>query len=332
MDTQAFETLIKQWKAGKFDPIYLFYGEEDFLIEQLCDQILQYALAPQDHDFNLDILYASEIDGSQLINAVTSYPMMAERRLILVKNLQQLDEKAQEMLAKYSQQPSPSSCLVMTASKLKANTPLAKSKKHFTVFEAKKLYDNKIPDWIRSQLAPNKITITNEAMRLLLASTGNSLRNINVELEKILLQLDDRKEISVKDVERVVGISKQYNIFELCDAVGNRNIGSGLAIANRMLQAGESAVGMLVMLTRHFFILARIKECKAQRMQERDMARELKIHPYFLKNYLRQAGQYSRDQLRDAFSILLDADVHIKSSYQKPQMIMELLVVKLGSL
>ncbi len=332
MDTHAFETLIKQWKAGKFDPIYLFQGEEDFLIEQLCDHIVQYALSPQDHDFNLDILYASEIDGSQLINAVTSYPMMAERRLVLLKNLHQLDEKAQEMLAKYSEQPSPSSCLVMTATKIKANTPLSKSKKHFTVFEAKKLYDNKIPDWIRSQLTPHKITITNEAVRLLLASTGNSLRNINVELEKILLQLDDRKEISVKDVERVVGVSKQYNIFELCDAVGNRNIGNGLAIANRMLQAGESAVGMLVMLTRHFFILARIKEYKAQRMQERDMARELKIHPYFLKNYLRQAGQYSRDQLRDAFSILLDADVNIKSSYQKPQMILELLVVKLGSL
>jgi DNA polymerase III subunit delta len=329
---QAFEALIKQWKAGKFAPIYLFHGEEDFLIEQLCNQIVRYALSPEDHDFNLDVLYASEIDGSQLINAVTSYPMMAERRLVLVKNLQHLDDKAQEMLAKYSQQPSPSSCLVMTASKIKANTLLSKSKKHFTVFEAKKLYDSKMPDWIRSHLAPYKITITNEAVRLLLASTGNSLRNINVELEKILLQLDDRLEISVKDVERVVGISKQYNIFELCDAVGSRNIGNGLAIANRMLQAGESAVGMLVMLTRHFFILARIKEYKAQRMQENSMARELKIHPYFFKNYLRQAGQFNRDQLRDAFSMLLDADVNLKSSYQKPQMILELLVVKLGSL
>ncbi len=323
------KSLKEKWAAAKFDPLYLFYGHEDFIIDGLVDTLISKAISNEEKDFNLDILYGNETEGSHIINTALAYPMMAERRVVVVKNAHLIDQSGTSLIEKYTQNPSVTTVLVITAETLGRGKTWNQIKKNCTTFEAKKLYDNKIPDWIRGHLAERKVTISSEAIQLLQASAGNSLRNLNSELNKLRANIGDEKHIDTQDVEKVVGISRQYNIFELCDAVGKKNLSAGLHILNNMLQLGESPVGILAMLIRHFFILSKLLELELKRRRPDEIAKALKIHPYFIKNYRIQAMKYEKEQLKSAYQYLLEADQHLKTSYQRPKLVLELLLIKL---
>ena len=330
---ESLAKIRKKWLAGQIEPVYFFYGQEDFLIKRYISEIQTKVLDPADKDFNFDLFFGNESDGAQIVNAATSYPMMAEKRMVIVKEVQLLSTKSLELLENYVSKPLPTTCLVLVADKAPPKrSPLEKIRKSSVSIELKPLYDSQVPDWIRGYLKESNLTITDEALRLLHANTGNSLRTISSEIEKIKLNMGDRNRIELSDVEMVVGTSKQYNVFELCDAVGSRNLKSSLHILDRMIQLGEQPVGILNMLSRHFMILAKIKDLKARRTHDKEIAQKLRIHPYFLGNYVLQANKYNKQQLGRAFELLLSADENLKSSYQKPKMILELLLFKLHSL
>ncbi|NIA29881.1 MAG: DNA polymerase III subunit delta [Actinobacteria bacterium] len=327
----TIQSLTQNLSKGKIDPVYFVSGDEDFLIERTTKQIVTHAVEPGNEDFNLDVLYGNETNGATLVNLAMSYPMMAERRVVMVRNIHLLSAQSLELLAKYLQKPSPTTCLIMTASKVDFRKKIyATIRENSTHVEIKQLYDNKIPDWIRSYLAENKLAISDEALVLIHAGVGNSLRRIASEIDKIKLNMGDKKRIQVDDVEAVVGASRQFNVFEFCDAVGSKNIEKGLKILDGMLQFGGVPTGMLVMLNRHFTILAKLKELKTKNYRRDQIARELKINPFFIENYARQAGLYSRSHFNSIFELLLDADYRLKTSYQKPKMIMEMLLLKLN--
>jgi DNA polymerase III subunit delta len=262
-----------------------------------------------------------------------SYPMMAERRTVIVKNMHMLSPASFTMLAKYVENPAPTTCLILAAQKLDfRKSSLAKIKSKSKFIEAKPLYDNQVPEWIRSYASEQQLKIADDAIRLLHASTGSSLRRISTEIEKIKLNLLNKNTIEITDVERVVGISREYNVFELCDAVGSKKTAKSLNILSGMLQLGEVPSGLLAMLNRHFTIIAKLKELKKQNFRREQIAKELRINPFFVDNYARQAGQFNSSQISKVFDILLDADFQIKTSYQKPKMVMELAIIKLGNL
>lgn len=323
------KSLEKKWASKKFDPLYLFYGPEDFLIDELVKTLLKKSIQKEEQDFNLDIFYGSEAEASQIVNAASAYPMMAERRAVVVKNAHLIDRSGIDLLAKYAAKPAASTILILTAPSIGRAGGWNQIKKNAVVFQAKPLYENRIPDWIRSHLSKRRVTISNQAIQLLQVSAGTSLRNLSTELDKILTHIGDEKHIDVEHVEKVVGISRQYNIFELCDAVGHKNLSASLHILNNMLQLGESPVGILTMLIRHYFILSKLLEMEIKRIRQDEMARALKVHPYFLKNYRNQVRKYNKEELRSAYNHLLQADHHLKTSYQKPKLVLELLLIKL---
>ena len=144
----TLDALKSEWKAGRFAPVYLFYGEEDFLIEQMCDEILTKALLPEEKDFNLDIFYANEVDGVKVMNIASSYPLMSARRVVMVRNIELFTAANLQMINKYVQHPLDSTCMVLTAEKLEGRkTKLHDIQKASVYLEAKPLYDNHIPDW-----------------------------------------------------------------------------------------------------------------------------------------------------------------------------------------
>ena len=326
-------TLLNDLHQGQIAPIYLFYGEEDFLIQEFTENVKQAALEQGAEDFNFDVFYASDVDGAAVVNAAMSVPMMTERRVVLVKNIQYFKSRSIDLLAAYSGKPSPTTCLILVGDKFKPDSQSAKKlKKNSYHIEARRLYDNQIPGWIKTYLKNQKFTITNDALQLLQVNTGNSLRTICSELEKIKLNIGERSEITISDVETVVGVSREYNVFEFCDAVVERNIKKSVRIQARMLQLGESPIGMLVMLTRHFTILAKLTTMLRQRQNKYDISKGLKVNPYFVDNYIRQARMYSQTQIMRAFELLLEADQQLKMSYQKPGLILENLIFKLSLL
>ena len=182
---------------------------------------------------------------------------------------------------------------------------------------------------VRKWVSQYDLGISDEAIRLLQAHTGNALRSLAAEIDKLRLNLQNRRRIEENDVEQVVGNSKQFTVFELCDAVGAKNLNRSLNILSNMLQNGEQPTALLNMLSRHFFILAKLRELKVKNAGQEQIAKKLKIHPFFLQNFSRQAGLYNKDQLKSAFSHLLEADQNLKTSYQKPRLVLETLLFKL---
>lgn len=320
-------------KAQHIAPLYLFYGEEDFLVKQLIESLQNAVLQPGDEDFNLDVLYGSEADGAAIVNIAMSFPMMAERRLVLVKDFHQLDDKGLQLLVKYAEKPSPTTCLCLTSSKLAANkSGIKKLKQLAKSIETKRLYDNQIPAWIKTHVKERGYSISEEAASLLQINVGNSLRRLSSEIDKIELLKKEDKSISVTDVEAIVGATKEFNVFEFCDSVADGDMSKSLRILQRLLELGESPIGILVMLTRHFTIMIKAKEMVLKRASRNDMASALKINPYFIDKYISQSKKFRREQLQLVFQCLLLADRHLKSSYQKPKLIIESLLFEIYSL
>lgn len=323
--------LYKDLKQKQIAPLYLFFGEEDYLIEQYADAVLAAALKSDDEDFNLDVYYGNECDGATIVNAASAYPMMAERRAVVVREIHLLDEQSQAMLLKYAQKPSPTSCVILTSSKsspagtLKKIRPLA-----FTV-EAKPLYENHIPPWVKNHVKALGYTITDEAIGLLQINIGVSLRRIASEIDKIELLLKGRTEISVEDVEAIVGSAKEFTVFELGDAVAEKKLAKSLHVLDRLLELGESPVGILAMLIRHFILLTKTKEMIGSRTQKDEIAKLLKINSFFVEKYMQQSARFKREHLAQIFSLLLRADQHLKTSYQKPRLVLELLIFEIYS-
>ncbi len=324
------EIILKAWRQEKFEPVYLFHGGEEFIIDQLCHSCIQLALEPGAKDFDLNILYGHETDAATIVNYACAYPMMSKRRVVIVKDIHRLDAAGLELLAKYAQRPHSSTCLLLTAEKIDARKSAVKRLlEHSTNLEIKPLYDNEVPQWLQQYVHDMNLTISPEAIRLLQGTVGNLLRRLATEVEKIRINLRDRKRIEVEDVELVVGRNRQYSIFELCDAIGRRRIHQSIVILRQLLRQGEAPAGIVAMLTRHFGILMRIKALKAHKSAEKSIAQELAINPFFIKNYLAQADLFSSQQISQAFHHLLEADDRLKTSQGKPALVMELLLMNL---
>ena len=332
MSQVKINTAISNINSGKIKPVYVLYGEEDFFVEQFLEELKGTLFNPGDEDFNLDVYYGSETDGTSIVNAASSFPMMVDTRLVIVKEFHHLNEKSREQVVRYCRNPAQSSCLVLASSKLSKSHKTIKSfAENCTLIETKPLYDNQVAPWIKSQVAHRKRTITDDAIALLQASAGNSLRRLFSELNKIEILIKDKKDIQVQDVERVVGISKEHTIFEFCDAVAEKKVSKSLTILHRLLELGENPTGILVMLNRHFMLLTKAKEMVLKRSRKDDMVSELRINRYFIQKYITQTKQYSRAQLFSIFELLLEADTHLKSSYQKPKLVLESLLFEIYS-
>ncbi len=327
----TYRKAIDQLKKGDLSPVYLIYGEEKYLHDELIDRIIDISLDSGTRDFNLDIFYASETTADKIINVASSFPMMTQHRVVVVKDIQQLKTNDLKHLADYVSRPSKSSCLVLSLPERK------KSGKWFGVIfnnalsiDCRKLYDNEVPAWVESYLQSKKLEIEKEAVQLLQAQVGNSLLDLVNELEKVQINIHPRMKITLEDVQNVTSISKQFNIFELCNAIGEKNFPQAIAIVNKLLEQGESPTGMIIQLMRHFVNLMKINEnIRRGNRAINELMKVTGLTYYFVNDMMKQSRNFTSEQYRGSFNFLAEADLHLKTGYQKPDMVMELLLYKL---
>jgi len=309
-------------------PLYFIFGEEKYQHDQLVEKIIDAAIDPTNRDFNFDMFYANEVEIEKVVNITRSYPMMAQRRLVILKDIQLLKPAAQKHLADSLLKPTPTTCLVLTSPQknvtgksLLAISNLAQS------VECRPLYDNELIPWIEDHLRSKKIQIDTQAIPLLLAQVGNSLLNLTNELEKVLVNIVPRTRITVEDIQTVTSISKQFNIFELCNAIGDKNFPSAINIVDKLLEQGENPSTMIIQISKHMVNL--VKLTQANRMGKTS-ASELvaitRLVSFIINRMKSQVRKYTDDQLRRSFHHLAEADFHLKTSYQQPKLILELLV------
>jgi len=226
----AKELTYEEIKGGilnnKFMPVYMFQGEEPYFIDQLTELLIERVLNDSERDFNQTLVYGSDVDVATVINAAKRFPMMSERQLVVVKEAQNL--KNIEELIHYVTQPQPSTVLVLNYKygKLDGRKKLAgEIAKVGILFESKKIYENKVPAFITSYLQPRQITIDPKSAQILTDYLGNNLSKLTNELEKLIISLpENQRRITPELIEANIGISKDFNNFELQSAIAAREI------------------------------------------------------------------------------------------------------------
>lgn len=221
----TYDQLLADLKHKKFQPVYFLEGKEPFFIDAISDYIEENVLSESEKAFNQVVLYGRDVDHLAVIDNARRYPMMAERQVVIVKEAQ--DMKDLSDLAKYIENPTPTTILVIchkhkTFNKATKFAKLVKAKA--LLFESGKLYDNQVPDWIIGQLRSQKLKISPNAAGLMAEYLGTDLSLISHELEKLALHLPTGSEITEKHIEEHIGISREYNIFELQKALAVKDL------------------------------------------------------------------------------------------------------------
>ena len=223
----SFEGIMRDLEAGKFAPVYYLMGDEPYYIDKIADYIAEHALQPEERDFNQTILFGSDVNASQISDLARRYPMMAERQVVIVKEAQNI--KNTEALERYFSLPMASTILVMCHKNGKIDgrkTAYVKAIKSAGVmFESAKLKDRDLPGFIENYLKARQVKIDNKSVQMIAENIGADLSRLVGELDKVILSLpEENRVVTPQTVEDQIGVSKEFNGFELRDAIVRRDV------------------------------------------------------------------------------------------------------------
>ena len=333
---QTYRQLATAFRRKKFEPLYFLYGEERFFAEELQAILLANALAPHERDFNLDIAYGAEADVQDVLARCAAYPVMAERRVVIVRDFDKM--KDNQRFKAFAQHPNPSAIVVL-ACHSKPNLsahPYRALRERAVTMEGKPLRNNQVPKWIRKRVEAMGHTIGPEAAQVLADRVGTKLGNVVGELEKLITSTGGREAITVEDVIDASGQTRAFNVFELQRAVGEQRRADAFRIAERMLQQGSNVRGEALMivsvLNAYFTRLWKLAGCK-RGTPEQELAKHVGVSPYFIKEYAAGLRRYRLPAIHRSFSALLAADHELKGgSARSEQLIMVLALRRILSM
>lgn len=309
----TFEQIMKDLKNKIYKPIYFLMGEESYYIDEITNYIAKNVLKESEKAFNQIVMYGKDTDVSLVDNTARRFPMMANHQVIIVKEAQNL--KKIEDLVYYAQNPLKSTILVIN---YKYKT-LDKRKKIYKevekngiLFESKKLYDNQVPEWINNYIKAKNRQIDPVSSLLLTEFLGTNLGKIVNELEKLIIVVPENQKITPKLIEENIGISKDYNNFELQNALMKKDILKANRIVN-YFNKNPKDNPLVVTITSLFFFFSKILAVHYVKSQDpRIVASELKVNPFFVKDYMAAAKKYDIRKTVDIISYLREYDLKSK--------------------
>lgn len=310
---QAAEGILADVRAGRFAPVYLLMGDEPYYPELVCQAIIDGCLQDYEKDFNETICYGPDVSASQIVTTARRFPVMAERQLVVVKEAQQM--KGLEDLAVYCAEPMDSTVLVLLMHKASADKRRALYKavqKNGIVLDSPAVRDYEISSWIISYYASRGLDIEPQAAALLGESAGTDLGVIAAETDKLLRNLPEGvRSIRVEDIEKNVGISRQFSIFELTKELSAKNSAKALKIATHIGTSAKFAMPMAVSaLYTHFYRILKYHAALSgnPRMSQQEKAVVLGMNPYFVREYDSAARNYPLQSIFRIMSLLCEFD------------------------
>ncbi len=299
------EKIISDWKKKLFKPVYWLEGEEDYFIDQVVHYAEHNILTEAEAGFNLTVFYGKDANWADITNACRRYPMFSERQVVLLKEGQQMRDI--DKLEAYIQNPLPSTIFVVSykEKKVDGRTSLARTlKKNAEVFTTKKLYENHLQDWTNTLVQSKGFTIDPKALALVVDHIGNDLSRISNEVEKLSVNLGKRTHISADDIETYVGISKEYNPFELQSAIARRDLGRAMQIIQYFEANPKAAPIQLVLPTLYNLFQKSFMYFGVSSKDEKTVAAALGVTPYFVKDYINAAKTYGYEGTESALLLL----------------------------
>ncbi len=298
------DKILNDWKKKKFKPIYWFEGEEDFYIDQLIDAAEHTILNEAEAGFNLSVFYGKDASWADVVNACMRYPMFAEKQVVILKEAQQM--KDLDKLESYIDKPLDSTIFVVghKEKKVDGRSKLAKLlKEKGEVLSTKKMYDNELPAWTQEFIEGKGYQPSQKAIHLLVDHIGNDLNRIANEVHKVILNLGKRTTITEDDIENFVGISKEYNVFELQNAVGKKNLVKAMQII-QYFEGNPKAAPIQLVLPSLYSYFSKVFMLFGVQGDDKVVAAQTGINAWFLKDYKASATVYGFDGVQSALLLM----------------------------
>jgi DNA polymerase-3 subunit delta len=299
------EKIINDWKKNNFKPVYWLEGEEDYYIDKVMDYAEHYILNESEAGFNLIVFYGKDSNWPDVINACRRYPMFAERQVVLLKEAQQMRDI--EKLEAYIENPLKSTVFVVSykEKKVDGRTKLAKLlKEKGELLTTKKMYDNKLPEWTKELIESKGLTITQKALMLLVDHIGNDLNRIDNEIEKIRVNLGSGKNITESVIEENIGVSKDYNVFELQAAIANKDLSKAIRIIQYFEGNPKAGPIQMILPSLYSFFSKVFMIYGLSSRDEKSVAASLGLNPYFVKDYIKTVNLFTYPQVEAVLLLL----------------------------
>ena len=316
------ESVLKSLREKQFAPLYFLQGDEPYFIDQIADYIEENVLSESERGFNQMVMYGKDVDVTTILSNARRYPMMSDRQVVIVREAQEVQDlnskNGQQLMEAYVRNPMPSTILVFCHKHktFDGRKPLAKLLDKLAILvESKKMYDNQLPEWIAQYVKQKGYQIEDKAVQMLADYIGNNLERLTNEIEKVLInfkQGEEEGKITPAIIQKYIGISKEYNVFELQKALAVRDV----LKANRIIQYFEAnqkanPIIPIIALLFTFFSKLLLVHHSADK-SERALAGVLKINPFFAKEYKIAAVNYPLPKVISNIHHLRIADQHAK--------------------
>mgnify|MGYP000666031556 FL=1 len=299
------EKIIADWKKGNFKPIYWLEGDEPFFIDQVVHYAEHKILPEAEASFNLSIFYGKDADWSSVVNACMRYPMFAEKQVVILKEAQQMRDI--EKLESYIDNPLSSTIFVVSfkEKKVDGRSKLAKTlKSKGEMLTTKKMYDSQLPEWVNQMVASHQLTIAPKALHLLVDHIGNDLSRLQNEVEKLAVNLAGRKNITEDDIEKYIGVSKDFNVFELQDALGKRDLAKTIRIIHYFEANPKAAPIQMILPALYNYFSKVFMLYSLPNITEQSAAAALGVNPFFVKEYIATARRYDYEGIEKVLLLL----------------------------
>ncbi|WP_416444004.1 DNA polymerase III subunit delta [Leeuwenhoekiella sp. A16] len=311
---EEVKRIVSDIKNGNIKPIYFLMGEESYYIDQISAYIDKNLLSEEEKGFNQVVLYGRDVTIEDIVSQAKRYPMMAERQVVIVKEAQALSRDI-DKLESYAANPQTSTVLVICYKYKK----LDKRKKVYkliaksgVVFESKRLYENQVGDWIRRVMSGKGYVVEPKAAHMLVEFLGTDLSKIYNELEKLMLILPDGSTVTPLVIEENIGISKDFNNFELRKAVGEKDILKAHRIINYFAQNPKDNPMVVTIALLFGFFQQLLTYHGLPSTDKASVAKALGVNPYFVSEYITASRNYPMKKVSYIINLLRDADVKSK--------------------
>ncbi|MGN6402604.1 MAG: DNA polymerase III subunit delta [Flavisolibacter sp.] len=301
------EKIINELKKQQFKPVYWLEGEEEYFIDQVINYAENKILTEGEAGFNLTVFYGRDAAWTDVVNSCRRYPMFAEKQVVILKEARSM--KDIEKLESYIEKPL-SSTLFFVAyknKKLDGRTKLAKFiKEKAVLLSTKKLYDNALPGWTSKLIQSKGYAISNKALALLIDHIGNDLSRLNNEVDKLTLNLAARKNITEDDIEIFVGISKEFNVFELQHAIASKDLYKAVRIIQYFAANPKAAPLQLIFPSLYNFFSKVMMVYAAPGRDEKSVAAAIGVHAFFVKDYMQAAAKFNYSEVEKVLLLLYE--------------------------
>mgnify|MGYP001014097697 CR=1 FL=1 len=339
--------------------IYTIFGEEEFLREEAQNKILGSILKTEESKYNFDSFDGETSSLNKIIDVCRSYPMMSDYRYVLIKRFEKLFSGRQSKkietnspFSKYLESPSQTTILIINAeidkikdlAKLTSNNELTNAGlnklkdakfpfnillQKFGWIEFPKVYENEFPAWIEKKITSHGKKINRDASQILALQVRSSLRDLNSEIDKLILYVGDKKEITEDDIFQLSGTTKDYNVFELQKAIAQRNLSKSIFIINKILAVDRQEMLIITILVKFFSLVFKLADIKKIMSDESLIAKEMGMLKWQIYDYMSAANSYKPEEIDRILILLADTDFKLKSGFSDNIFIMQELITKI---